>query len=127
MSQLRNKYDHRKDQMGRLIRSEKVRDDHNEERVSKVDKNMEEMIRQHLKITEVAIPEPPPLPESDDEEEEEVAEAARADEARAAGRGPAAAATHSRAWLSTHPTGRCGQARRGRRRVESMAPGLRQP
>ena len=41
---------------------------------------------------------------------------------RAVGRGGRTGrATHSRAWLSTHPTVRCGQARRRRRRDQSTA------
>jgi len=72
LSQLRKKYDYRKEETSRLIREEKVRDKHSHDRVSKLEKNLEERVREHLKVSEVDIPPPPsPPPEEESEEEEE--------------------------------------------------------
>ena len=76
----------------RLISEERIRDKHNSVRVSKLQvrilnsypvsykssndgstlqRNVEERLRQHLKISDVAIPEPPTPESSEDEEEVE--------------------------------------------------------
>ena len=72
LSQLRKKYDHRLEENQRLIKEERIRSQHCQERIRKLDKNIEERLRDHLKVTDVAIPDPPPPESSDEEEEEEV-------------------------------------------------------
>merc|ERR1719204_501669 len=71
LSQLRDKYVVRKQEADRRIVEEKIRDRHNSIRVGKMQKNVEERLRQHLKISDVAVEEPPPLESSESEEEEE--------------------------------------------------------
>lgn len=71
LSILRSKYVVRKEAADRLINEEKIRDQHNKARVHKLEKNVEERLRRHLKISDVAIEEPPTAESSESEEEDE--------------------------------------------------------
>ena len=69
LQELLDKYVSRASAINRSIREEAIKVDHHKERRQQAEKSIEARLKQHLKITEVAIPEP-----KDDtvEEEEEV-------------------------------------------------------
>ena len=71
LTQLRSKYVTLNEESDRLIREAKISDKHNHELTEKILKNVVERTRRHLKLTEVAIEDPPPVIESSESEEEE--------------------------------------------------------
>lgn len=71
---LRQKYDTRKNDREILIEEEKIKLDHAQERCALLAKSVEERMRRHLAITEVAIPEPEEESEDEDEESAELPE-----------------------------------------------------
>ncbi len=78
LQELRQKYDTRKQDSDVLIEEEKVRLDYSRERQERLAKSVEDRMRDHLKLTEVAIPEPEPeeeeaeLPELTEDMEREI-------------------------------------------------------
>ena len=70
---LSDKYDKRKEDTEILIKEGKVEVEHHAERSDKIAKSVEERMRRHLSITEVAIPEPEEE-SSEDEEDTELPE-----------------------------------------------------
>ena len=85
LQELLDKYVSRSSAINRSIREEAVKVDHHKERRLQAEKCIEERLKKHLQITEVAIPEPEPedtqesdeveLPEMTDKMEEVVASA----------------------------------------------------
>jgi len=71
LTQLRSKYVTLNEESERLIREAKISDKHNHELTEKMLKNVVERTRRHLKLSEVAIEDPPPVIESSESEEEE--------------------------------------------------------
>ena len=71
---LSDKYDKRKEDNEILIKEQEVAVEHFAERRDKLAKSVEERMRRHLSITEVAIPEPEEEESSEDEEDTELPE-----------------------------------------------------